>query len=191
MCLAMNPDKLKPGERCASTSNRNFEGRQGGGGRTHLVSPAMAAAAAIQGTLTDIRTFADGAVLDKTIEPLGDTLPKTEYAPVGREEPTRAEGGGDGGAGGMPKFSTLKGIAAPMNIQNVDTDMIIPKQFLKTIKRSGLGVSLFYEMRFDQESGKELPDFVLNKEPYRNAKIFGRMSKDIVVLDITTPVYVP
>jgi 3-isopropylmalate/(R)-2-methylmalate dehydratase large subunit len=55
MCLAMNADKLEPGERCASTSNRNFEGRQGRGGRTHLVSPAMAAAAALTGRLTDVR----------------------------------------------------------------------------------------------------------------------------------------
>ena len=57
MCLAMNNDRLSPGERCASTSNRNFEGRQGRGGRTHLMSPAMAAAAAIKGTLTDVRKF--------------------------------------------------------------------------------------------------------------------------------------
>lgn len=57
MCLAMNPDQLKPGERCAATSNRNFEGRQGRGGRTHLVSPAMAAAAALTGRLTDVRDF--------------------------------------------------------------------------------------------------------------------------------------
>ena len=57
MCLAMNADKLNPQERCASTSNRNFEGRQGRGGRTHLVSPAMAAAAAIAGHLTDVRKF--------------------------------------------------------------------------------------------------------------------------------------
>jgi 3-isopropylmalate/(R)-2-methylmalate dehydratase large subunit len=55
MCLGMNPDILQPGERCASTSNRNFEGRQGRGGRTHLVSPAMAAAAALTGRLTDVR----------------------------------------------------------------------------------------------------------------------------------------
>ncbi len=55
MCLAMNPDQLQPGERCAATSNRNFEGRQGRGGRTHLLSPAMAAAAAITGRLTDVR----------------------------------------------------------------------------------------------------------------------------------------
>ena len=57
MCLGMNPDQLKPGERCASTSNRNFEGRQGRGGRTHLLSPAMAAAAAVTGRLTDVRHF--------------------------------------------------------------------------------------------------------------------------------------
>jgi 3-isopropylmalate/(R)-2-methylmalate dehydratase large subunit len=58
MCLAMNPDKLTPGQRCASTSNRNFEGRQGPGGRTHLVSPAMAVAAAVTGHLTDVRELA-------------------------------------------------------------------------------------------------------------------------------------
>ena len=58
MCLGMNPDVLAPGERCASTSNRNFEGRQGKGGRTHLVSPKMAAAAAIEGHFVDIREWA-------------------------------------------------------------------------------------------------------------------------------------
>jgi 3-isopropylmalate/(R)-2-methylmalate dehydratase large subunit len=57
MCLGMNPDRLAPGERCASTSNRNFEGRQGRGGRTHLMSPAMAAAAAIAGHITDVRDY--------------------------------------------------------------------------------------------------------------------------------------
>ncbi|HOQ90951.1 MAG TPA: aconitase family protein, partial [Candidatus Hydrogenedentes bacterium] len=57
MCLAMNDDRLEPGERCAATSNRNFEGRQGKGGRTHLVSPAMAAAAAIAGHFVDIRNW--------------------------------------------------------------------------------------------------------------------------------------
>jgi 3-isopropylmalate/(R)-2-methylmalate dehydratase large subunit len=57
MCLGMNPDILQPGERCASTSNRNFEGRQGYGGRTHLVSPAMAAAAAVAGRFVDVREW--------------------------------------------------------------------------------------------------------------------------------------
>src|ERR1700712_78647 len=70
----------------------------------------------------------------------------------------------------MQKFDVLTGAAAPMNIVNVDTDMIIPKQFLKTIKRTGLGKSLFYEMRYTQD-GAELPDFVLNQPAYRNAKI--------------------
>ena len=70
----------------------------------------------------------------------------------------------------MEKFETLNGVAAPLNIVNIDTDMIIPKQFLKTIKRTGLGKSLFYEMRYTQD-GKELPDFVLNKTAYRKAQI--------------------
>ena len=70
----------------------------------------------------------------------------------------------------MDKFTTLTGIAAPLPIRNVDTDMIIPKQFLKTIKRTGLGKSLFYEMRFDQE-GNEVADFVLNQPAYRKATI--------------------
>ena len=70
----------------------------------------------------------------------------------------------------MERFTKLSGIAAPLPMMNVDTDMIIPKQFLKTIKRSGLGVNLFDEMRYDDD-GRELPDFVLNKPQYRNAEI--------------------
>ena len=70
----------------------------------------------------------------------------------------------------MQKFNTLKSIPAYLPIVNIDTDMIIPKQFLKTIKRTGLGVSLFYEMRYDTE-GKLIDDFVLNTKPYDNSKI--------------------
>ena len=70
----------------------------------------------------------------------------------------------------MEKFEKLSGVAAPMPLVNIDTDMIIPKVFLKTIKRSGLGVNLFDEMRYDRE-GNEKPDFVLNKTQYREAKI--------------------
>ena len=70
----------------------------------------------------------------------------------------------------MEKFTTLTGVAAPLNMINVDTDMIIPKQFLKTIERTGLGKSLFFEMRYDDD-GAERPDFVLNKPAYRDAKI--------------------
>ncbi|OWU86167.1 3-isopropylmalate dehydratase [Oceanicola sp. 22II-s10i] len=70
----------------------------------------------------------------------------------------------------MEKFEKLSGIAAPMPLVNIDTDMIIPKVFLKTIKRSGLGVNLFDEMRYDRQ-GNEIPDFVLNKPAYREAQI--------------------
>ena len=70
----------------------------------------------------------------------------------------------------MDKFTTLTGVAAPMNKINVDTDMIIPKQFLKTVHRAGLGKNLFDEMRFDRD-GNEVEDFVLNKPAYREAKI--------------------
>jgi 3-isopropylmalate/(R)-2-methylmalate dehydratase small subunit len=70
----------------------------------------------------------------------------------------------------MDKFTKLTGTAVPLPLINVDTDMIIPKQFLKTIKRSGLGKNLFDEMRYDDD-GNEIPDFVLNKPPYRDAQI--------------------
>ncbi len=70
----------------------------------------------------------------------------------------------------MEKFTKLTGVAAPLPLINVDTDMIIPKQFLKTIARTGLGKNLFDEMRYD-ENGEELPEFVLNRPAYRNARI--------------------
>ena len=70
----------------------------------------------------------------------------------------------------MQKFNTLKSIPAYLPIVNIDTDMIIPKQFLKTIKRTGLGKNLFFEMRYDDQ-GKEINDFVLNTDPYNNSKI--------------------
>ena len=70
----------------------------------------------------------------------------------------------------MEKFTKLTGVAAPLPLINIDTDMIIPKQFLKTIKRTGLGKSLFFEMRYDDD-GNEIEDFVLNQPAYRNASI--------------------
>jgi 3-isopropylmalate/(R)-2-methylmalate dehydratase small subunit len=70
----------------------------------------------------------------------------------------------------MEKFSTLKSIPVHMPLSNIDTDMIIPKQFLKTIKRTGLGVNLFYEMRYD-EKGNLIKDFVINRKPFSNSKI--------------------
>ena len=88
MCLAMNEDRLRPGERCASTSNRNFEGRQGFKGRTHLVSPAMAAAAAIAGRFVDVREL--GCLVRETVDPRG---PKPPATAIGR----RARASGRGG----------------------------------------------------------------------------------------------
>ena len=70
----------------------------------------------------------------------------------------------------MKKFESFTGVAAPMPLVNIDTDMIIPKQFLKTIRRTGLGASLFYEMRYDLD-GRENPDFVLNQPQWQNAEI--------------------
>src|SRR5262249_43157663 len=79
-------------------------------------------------------------------------------------------GAPEGPGSNMEKFTSLTGAAAPLEIMNVDTDMIIPKQYLKTIKRTGLGRGLFAELRYN-EDGSENPEFVLNKPAYRNAKI--------------------
>jgi 3-isopropylmalate dehydratase len=184
MCLGMNPDILSPQERCASTSNRNFEGRQGAGGRTHLMSPAMAAAAAIAGKLADVRKLTSGqsvaqkdspkVELDADVADIesDEDLDRIMDAPEDQNlDETEAGKAPSTSATGMPKFGQLKGIAAPMDISNIDTDAIIPKQFLKTIKRSGLGSALFHAWRYNASDGKENPDFVLNKQPYRDAKI--------------------
>jgi 3-isopropylmalate dehydratase len=184
MCLAMNADKLKPQERCASTSNRNFEGRQGNGGRTHLMSPAMAAAAAISGAIADVRKFpylGDAAsdprlkstqsrvfTTEKLVSPGAIISPIPPYLQGVAAEAAVV-------AAGLPKFESLTGVAAPLDIQNVDTDMIIPKEFLKTINRSGLGFAAFAELRYENPQavatiGEDvaLPraDFVLNQEGY-------------------------
>lgn len=183
MCLGMNPDILSPQERCASTSNRNFEGRQGAGGRTHLMSPVMAAASAIVGKLADVRKLASAsnaspaqaspkiAVVDAHVEDIqsDEDLDRILDLPEDSHDES-ATTGAPHTAGGMPPFTTLRGIAAPMERSNVDTDAIIPKQFLKTIKRSGLGSALFHAWRYKPEDGSEEPSFVLNQKPYRDAK---------------------
>lgn len=180
MCLGMNPDILAPKERCASTSNRNFEGRQGAGGRTHLMSPSMAAAAAIVGKLADVRKVANGNATPAKATPKLDVTPEASdvdtdddfdrIMDIPQDSQPHANDHTPKSSAGLPKFTTLKGIAAPLDRSNVDTDAIIPKQFLKTIKRTGLGSALFYALRFN-EDGSEKPDFVLNKEPYRQSKI--------------------
>ncbi|KAL3466341.1 aconitase family-domain-containing protein [Aspergillus heterothallicus] len=181
MCLGMNPDILSPQERCASTSNRNFEGRQGAGGRTHLMSPAMAATAAIVGKLADVREHLVASPRLGKVQPRVDVQPEAEEVdteeefdrildqPADNEPHTNTSAGAAGGSAGLPKFTTLKGIAAPMDRSNVDTDAIIPKQFLKTIKRTGLGTALFYELRY--KNNEEDPSFILNQGIYRQSKI--------------------
>ncbi|SMN20970.1 similar to Saccharomyces cerevisiae YGL009C LEU1 Isopropylmalate isomerase, catalyzes the second step in the leucine biosynthesis pathway [Maudiozyma saulgeensis] len=192
MCLGMNPDILSPKERCASTSNRNFEGRQGYQGRTHLMSPAMAAAAAITGRITDIRTFKINKPEAAKVEISSDEDEELKNAAYEHDEPVQpteatediaddevddipspVKATATATAGSMNPFTTLTGIAAPLDKANVDTDAIIPKQFLKTIKRTGLSVGLFYEWRFQKDAnGKDQEtDFVLNVEPYRNAEV--------------------
>ncbi len=191
MCLAMNPDKLKPQERCASTSNRNFEGRQGNGGRTHLMSPAMAAAAAVTGTITDVRELpflGDESNDPRKKDSTSNVFSTESYANAGPSikptPPYREKSSDDSentAAPGLPKFETLTGVGAPLDIQNIDTDMIIPKEFLKTIKRSGLGFAAFAELRYHNaeavatigaEVAEDNDDFILNKEGYRDiAKI--------------------
>jgi 3-isopropylmalate dehydratase len=185
MCLGMNPDILAPQERCASTSNRNFEGRQGAGGRTHLMSPVMAAAAALVGKLADVRkvseysgsphigargTPTEAPHVDERIEQ--DTADRDMLAdqPQDSQPHTNTLTPPTSDSAGLPKFTSLKGIAAPLNMSNVDTDAIIPKQFLKTIKRTGLGSAAFHALRYNPDES-ENPAFVLNKDPYRKAKI--------------------
>jgi 3-isopropylmalate dehydratase len=187
MCLGMNPDILSPRERCASTSNRNFEGRQGALSRTHLMSPVMAAAAAIVGKLADVRKLTDykgsphieafkapspssTPVIDESVE-TGDAVAKDRIGdqPVNSSLSAEDLVSKAAGSPGLPKFLVHRGIAAPMDRTNVDTDAIIPKQFLKTIKRTGLGSALFNDWRLNDD-GSPNPDFILNQEPYTHAK---------------------
>ena len=191
MCLGMNPDQLKPGERCASTSNRNFEGRQGPGGRTHLMSPAMAAAAAIEGRLADVRKLVMGRqhvvpepledkhfteeamaapIADQNQDPVEesiDSVGQSDGAPINAASAGHAKST----AAAIPKFTVLKGVVAELAKSNVDTDAIIPARYLKTIKRTGLGSALFFTLRYSDLEKTERPEFILNKEPFRQAKI--------------------
>lgn len=206
MCLGMNPDILAPEERCASTSNRNFEGRQGAQSRTHLMSPAMAAAAGVTGHFTDIREFkysdSDSPTIPIEQEADDKSLQNAVYAmeklsalenesmeidmndkakdfpnsagesnKVDSKPPTEKET--ESVSVSSNAFTTLTAITAPLDRANVDTDAIIPKQFLKTIKRTGLKNGLFYESRFTKDAqGRDVPtDFVLNVKPYEAAEI--------------------
>lgn len=189
MCLAMNADKLKPQERCASTSNRNFEGRQGNGGRTHLMSPGMAAAAAVSGVISDVRNFpylGDEASDPRKKRSTSNAFTNEHFVSPGPiidpVPPYLAKSGAAAisEAAALPKFESLTGVIAPLDIQNIDTDMIIPKEFLKTIKRSGLGFAAFAELRYEnpeevatigEDVARPRKDFVLNKPGYENTSI--------------------
>ncbi len=153
MCLGMNPDQLSPGERCASTSNRNFEGRQGAGGVDLSASANLKVASAFD--------FLTDPVLPP---PEPEKLGPSETSSVPKDLPPAET------PSGAARFTVVSGIAAPLHIENVDTDMIIPKQFLKTLKRSGLANALFYTLRKDPRTGEDT-DFVLNRSPYNQAKI--------------------
>lgn len=173
MCLAMNADRLEPGQRCASTSNRNFEGRQGRGGRTHLMSPGMAAAAAVAGRLTDVRQHIRSySNFTRPRGGCGCCSPKVSSSHLSSSHmgKTNTNRSFSTGTANPLLFRQLAGVAAPMEQPNVDTDMIIPKQFLKTITRTGLGKSAFWETRYE-ENGDENPEFVLNQTQYRAAKV--------------------
>ncbi|KAH8118325.1 Aconitase/3-isopropylmalate dehydratase [Phellopilus nigrolimitatus] len=135
MCIGMNLDQLKPQERCASTSNRNFEGRQG--------SDPVHAPPEPQPTAKTIHV---------TTQNSSGSLP---LAPK---------------ASWHEKFSVVEGIAARIDIENVDTDMIIPGQFLKRMTRTGLAGALFYSLRKDPSTGEDT-DFILNRAPFNKAKI--------------------
>ncbi|OJD40653.1 3-isopropylmalate dehydratase [Diplodia corticola] len=181
MCCGLNGDALRPGERCASTSNRNFENRQGAGGRTHLVSPAMAAAAALMGRLCDVRDVVDGSGDDddddqEEAKPVRDVAFELDWGSSSewdkddgefqeQEQPSAASEG----SGGVTTFTTVTGIAAPLNRANIDTDTILPVQFCKTIERSGAG--LFHKLRNLPGTSDEDPAFILNQQQYRSATV--------------------
>src|SRR5699024_7521772 len=123
MCLGMNPDQLAPGERAASTSNRNFEGRQGTGGRTHLVSPVVGAAAH------------PGRRTRSSPADLGAPVPPSDLQPGACPALPRSPA--------MEAFTAHTGIGAPQRRSNVDTDQIIPAVYLKRVTKTGFDDGLF------------------------------------------------
>ena len=138
-CLAMNDDKIPAGKYCVSTSNRNFEGRQGPGARTLLAGPLVAAACAIHGIIT-----------------VPDSLQLSNSATQQLSNSFQLM---------INQFTTLTSTAIPLKIENVDTDQIIPARFLKATTREGFGKQLFFDWRYDAQ-GNPKTDFVLNSPDY-------------------------
>ena len=154
------------------------------------MSPGMAAAAAVSGVISDVRNFpylgdeASDPRKKRSTSRVFSTESFVSPGPIIAPTPPYLAEAGAGaadstGAAGLPKFETLTGVAAPLDIQNIDTDMIIPKEFLKTIKRSGLGFAAFAELRYEnpeevatigEEVAKPRADFILNQEGYNNGQ---------------------
>lgn len=176
MCPGINPDRLSIGERCASTSNRNFEGRQGPGGRTHLMSPATAAATAIRGYISDPRDFppVPYSRQEVALEPSDNEQPCHQPRPPNKEpaEITGKENVDPSAAitSSGSEFHTVQGVGAPLHLSNVDTDTIIPGQYLAVVKKDGLGKALFKTIRYKVGTGEPISTFILNKPPWTEAK---------------------
>lgn len=183
LCVGMNSDVVLAYERVASSSNRNFEGRQGDLARTHLMSPPTVAAAAIAGRLADVRDFSQlnlvprhsraAVVIQSETTHLGLDENRLEGISAPNIGPSQdlANNQTHNETGSIPRFTTWKGIAAHMTRPNIDTDLILPTEFCKTIKKAGLGGAAFYPLRYDLQDGSERPDFILNQGIYRQSKI--------------------
>ena len=146
-CLAMNDDKIPAGKYCVSTSNRNFEGRQGPGARTLLPGPLVAAACPIHGIITvpdslQLSYSVTQQLSNSTTQQLSNSFQLM-----------------------INQFTTLTSTAIPLKIENVDTDQIIPARFLKATTREGFGKQLFFDWRYDAQ-GNPKTDFVLNSPDY-------------------------
>jgi len=179
MCPGINPDRLLPGERCASTSNRNFESRQGPRGRTHLMSPAVAAATAVKGYIADVREFSPLLSTDPIeLETAIADEPNSASSESPAKQPLPVTVGNESTASEDDKEThssnnglvVVRGIAAPFHLSNTDTDMIIPGRYLAVVKKEGLGKGLFHSIRYELGTERPLPDFILNKEPWTNSK---------------------
>lgn len=144
------------------------------------MSPAMVAAAALTGYLTDVRKLmgsemsSDGGLKITSyhdyLTPVVAPAPPVEATEIDPDNQTPVKQAAAASAG-LPKFNIVKGIAAPFWESNIDTDKIIPKQFLKTLLRTGLGSALFWPARYNVKTGEEIPDFPLNKEPWKNSTL--------------------
>ena len=146
MCIAMNGDQLSPGQYAVSTSNRNFEGRQGKGGRTFLASPLTAAASAIAGVVADPRRLP------------GHRDPRRGRGPLSMAEP----------------FTMFTSKAVPLPAENVDTDQIVPARYLKVTDKNGLAEALFRDWRFEEDGSLKEPRFVLDRPEMAGREILRR-----------------